>query len=204
MDINSIIKEVQNTNWQKSDDFKIIITTSNEKLSVQKVLGVKDVDALWAKSVISFETPTISAPASEHYLGGEWRIQTGRPEVFKFGMKFRDFDSGDLRRYFATLFTYNQYNYVEDSYIQIKVTNTADDIVIFKSDEVLIENVSAGNFDSQNSSISEFSVQFTSPTYTDDFLERMGSKEYIEKFQEDPALAAKRQEIIDAVGEWKI
>ena len=39
--------------------------------------------------------------------------------------------------------------------------------------------------DTQNSTISEFSVQFLSPTYSDNFLKKMGGRDYITKFKDD-------------------
>jgi len=203
MNINKIIEETKKTNWQRSDDFSVTIFPRNEKLHADKILANQDKDTLWEKSVISVEIPPISLVMIDKYLGGEFRISTSKPELFRFSIRFRDMEHGDLRRYFGTLSAFGLFNYVQESYIKIKITNKNDSATIFESEECLIELVSVVNLDSAANSIAEFSVQFVSPIYSDQFLNKLGSAKYIEKFQEDPALAARRKQIIEAVSKWK-
>jgi len=180
MGINNLFQEIQNTNWNLTDDFKVYINTANEKLSVDNIL--ENTNMIWEKSVISIDIPPLSAPPMEQYLGGEWRIGSTKPEIFRFSMRFRDFNNGELKRYFETLFAYSLYNYPKDSFINIKVTNNSGDVLIFSSERILIEQVSETQYTSGDSNISEFSIQFRTPIYSDAFINGLGSKEYSRKF----------------------
>ncbi|MCD6370815.1 MAG: hypothetical protein J7L63_04930 [Thermoplasmata archaeon] len=182
--INDIISNVQSTRWQKADDFQVEIAPTNkvDKLGVKNILGI-DAAGLWDKCVISFNTPEITNQPLEQYLGGEFRVTLSKPQAFRFSMRFRDFDAGELRRYFHTLMAYSFYNYPADSHITVKIRSTDNEVVIFESSTITIENVSSIEFDSQGNAIQEFSVAFVSPKYSDSFLVDLGGKEYIEKFQ---------------------
>jgi hypothetical protein len=180
--INTLIKDIQNTKWNITDDFKVHINHKNDKLEVTKILDNVRADTIWNKSVLTVDIPPISSPMMEHYLGGEWRIGVSKPEVFRFSMRFRDFDNGNLRRYFETVWTYSLYNYPEDSYLNLKITNRADNIELFSSEKILIENVSETQYDTQNPGVSEFTVSFRSPIYSDHFIKELGNRSYSRKF----------------------
>ena len=180
--IEDIVANVRATAWQRTDNFDVSIESKQQYLDVENIIKGEKKSIIWHKSIVSMSLPGISTPANEKFLGGEWVIGTQKPEVFRWSIRFRDFNGGDLRRWFMTQQVFMQYNYVEDSYITFKVQTRDSETTIFESEKVLIESVSEASFENGANAISEFSVEFKSPTYSDELLKDFGSKEYIDKF----------------------
>jgi len=173
MGISKIAQNVINTPWTLTDDFQFIITNNAYPLQISGAETVKDV---FDKSIKSVDLPQMGSDTQHVMMGGEWRIYNSKHQPFTFSVVFRDFSGLSLRSYFVGLWIAAQRDYFDEakSTINISVGGRS----VFKSEHCLISSVSQVQFDNENSSIAEFSVEFASPYFSNDKIAMFGTYKF--------------------------
>ena len=184
--INDVSQKILTKNWDFTDDFKFIYF-NNFALSYftneDSNITLLDIARMFEESVISVEQPILSSQERDTTLGGRKFTNVKQYELFRFVVKFRDFEGGTLRRFFTKLWIAQQYKYPEEieSHIQINING----VVLFSSTKCLISQISSQTFDNTNTGISEFDVTFVTPEFSDAEIKDFGtSSEYAKNMEE--------------------
>jgi hypothetical protein len=167
---NNIVSSIVNTQWDFSDDFKATITI-NPKYVQDFNLSEEVIE----KSIVSIEIPTLSSQEIDNIVAGTRRVNVRMQELFRFNIRFRDFNNGILRRIFSILFAAQQFEYFNDIAIGIKIEyNNPKKDIIFQSEKCLITQISPITYNNDGN-IVEFDVNFVSPSFTNTNLVNFGS-----------------------------
>ena len=117
-------------------------------------------------NVISVDTPQFSNQSIEVFQGDRWRIHSGRDELYRFSITFRDQDQMKYYRKFVMAYFFQQKSYFDDCKMTVTLFKDADhwnekQDAMFKFQNVMIDSVSQLQFNtSTEAQIAEFSVQF--------------------------------------------
>ncbi len=174
MGITRIMKNAIQANWAIVDDFQTIyihrtrpLTTPNNGMTPQDILDI---------AIINIDLPQLASDAETVMQGGEWRIYNAKFQPFSFSITFRDFGGLDLRNYFSAVWMDAQRGYYDEvkSIVKISVADT----IVFESEDCLITSVSQVQLSNDNTQIAEFTVEFTSPYYSNTQIKDFGSDSY--------------------------
>jgi len=171
MGINNIMKNALNTNWTWTDDFSFFFTNREVQFPSMK-LSQEDI---WDIAVINIDLPQVSAGVNSVVIGQEYRFWIPLHDVFTFTITFRDFEEMKLKEYFTEIWVKQQSKYYDD--IKSTVQIIAGEGIMFKSDDVLITNISQTQLDNTNTQIAEFSVEFVSKTLTNNITKEFSGWE---------------------------
>ena len=172
--INRIMRNALSTKWTKTDDFSFLFYNRFRPLTVKNSgMSIGDV---FDMCVINVDLPQLGSSAESVIIGGEYRIYNAKFEPFTFSVTFRDFGSLDLRTYFSAVWMDAQRGYFDDVKSHIKISTQNN--VVFESRDCLITGVSQVQMDNSNSQVAEFTVEFSSPYYSDSQIKDFGSDEY--------------------------
>lgn len=172
--INKIMRNALSTNWTKTDDFSFLFYNKFRPLTVKATgMGVGDI---FDMCTINVDLPQLGSQAETVMVGGEYRIYNAKFEPFSFSCTFRDFGSLDLRNYFSAVWMDAQRGYFDDIKSHIKIATKGK--IIFESRDCLITSVSQVQMDNANSQIAEFTVEFSSPYYSNHQIKDFGSDAY--------------------------
>ncbi len=168
------MKNALRTNWTLTDDFSFIftnnkrpLTTSGSDMSVQDILDM---------SVINIDLPQLGSDVETVMQAGEWRIYNAKFQPFTFSATFRDFGSLDLRNYFSIVWMDAQRGYFDKVKSTVKISVNGG--IVFETEDCLITSVSQVQLDNSNSQIAEFTVEFSTPYYSNSQIKNFGSDEY--------------------------
>jgi len=169
MAIHEIMTNALRADWCITDDFSIYIF--NKYLEIDGIQGFTAQQIL-DMCVKSVDTPQISSDVTPTLVAGTWRIHSAKFQVFTFSVVFRDLAGLRLKERFTEVWHLQQREYFDDikSEVELKVNHH----VVFASDNLLISSVSQSQFDNANSQASEFTVEFVSPTFTNNTLNNFG------------------------------
>ena len=167
------MKNALRTNWTMTDDFQFTMQNKNRPLTVSGGMGVQDV---YDMAVLNVDLPQLGSDVESVMQAGEWRIYNAKFQPFNFSITFRDFGGLDLRNYYSAVWMDSQRGYYDD--IKSKVTISVAGKIAFESEDCLITSVSQVQLDNSNSQITEFTVEFTSPYYTNWQIKNFGSDSY--------------------------
>jgi len=188
MSVSQIMTSMKNTNWTLTDDFSLLVIPSNPDFAIEKVIQDLPADptTFFKSTVVSVEIPAVTPNTQiEHYVGGEYIVQNSIPQVFRFTARFRDINNGELRRWFELLFAHSQFSFGEECYLNVIVMDNKFNKMIFNSSKVLIDNVSAVTYDTNNTNVLEFDISFKTAYLTDDYLTDFGSMMYIANWPQE-------------------
>ena len=160
MSVIRIMEAALNTNFQFTDDFTFFV--HNNKHSFDDIASNMTTGDLFDVCVISVNTPQISSAINPILLGGAYRIFSSLFQPFTFSIVVRDLEGLGIKEHFTKIWMDQQKEYFDD--IKSSVNITVKGKKIFGSDNCLISSVSQSDFDNNNSQISEFTVEFMSPT----------------------------------------
>jgi len=179
-DQSSIVKIMRNAfkvNWTTVDDFEFIFYNRNRPFTINtSTMNDKD---LFDVAIINIDLPQMGSSIESVMQAGEWRVYNAKFEPFSFTITFRDFASLDLRNYFSQVWMDAQRGYFDDvkSTVEIRVKGKT----VFKSDDCLISAVSQVQLTNNENQIAEFSVEFTSPYFSNDDVTKFGSDTFTNK-----------------------
>ena len=173
MGISKIAQNVINTPWTLTDDFQFVITNKSYPLQVSGPETIKDI---FDKCLKSVDLPQMGADTQNVMMGGEWRIYNSKHQPFSFSVTFRDFSGLSLRSYFVGLWIAAQRDYFDEAKSSINISVLGRSV--FQSDDCLISSVSQVQFDNENSSIAEFTVEFSSPYFSNDKIAKFGTYKF--------------------------
>ena len=172
--INKIMRNALSTKWTKVDDFSFLFYNKFRPLTV-KATGMS-VGDIFDMCTMNIDLPQLGSSAETVMIGGEYRIYNAKFEPFTFSITFRDFGSLDLRNYFSAVWMDAQRGYFDDIRSHIKISTQGKPI--FESRDCLITAVSQVQMDNANSQIAEFTVEFSSPYYSNSQIKDFGSDAY--------------------------
>ena len=173
MGINKIMRNALNTNWTRTDDFMFQFSNAE---SVNVSGGNMTMDDVFNMCIINIDLPQLGSEASSVMQAGEWRIYNAKFQPFSFSVTFRDFGSLDLRNYFSKIWMNAQRGYYDDVKSTISISMNGKNV--FKSSDCLITGVSQVQLDNNNAAVAEFTVEFSTPYYSNDTIDRFGSEAY--------------------------
>lgn len=174
MGINAVMKNALRTNWTKTDDF--MFTFSNNKRPLQVEGSNMTIQDVLDMCVINIDLPQLGSDVESVMQAGEWRIYNTKFQPFTFSITFRDFGALSLRNYFSAVWMDAQRGYFDDTKSTIKISVGGK--IAFESEECLITAVSQVQLDNSNSQIAEFTVEFSSPYYSNSEIKNFGSEAY--------------------------
>ena len=172
--INKIMRSALSTKWTKIDDFSFLFFNKFRPLTVKS--GGMSVGDVFDMCTINIDLPQLGSSAETVMIGGEWRIYNAKFEPFSFSVTFRDFGSLDLRNYFSAVWMDAQRGYFDDVKSHIKISTQGK--IVFESRDCLITAVSQVQMDNANSQVAEFTVEFSSPYYSNSQIKDFGSDAY--------------------------
>ncbi len=178
IDIYETMLAAATTNWTRVDDFNFTLNNQTRDLSG---IATTSVDELFARCVVNTNLPQMGSAANNVLIGGEYRIYNAKFEPFTFDVTFRDFEVMTLRNYFMTIWMDAQRGYYDD--VKSTVTISANDSdgnskKLFFSEDCLITSVSQVQMDNGNNQIAEFTVEMSSPYYSNEEITKFGSNEW--------------------------
>jgi len=172
--INKIMRNALGTNWTKTDDFSFLFYNKFRPLTV-KAAGMS-VGDVYDICTMNIDLPQLGSTAETVMIGGEYRIYNAKFEPFTFSVTFRDFGSLDLRNYYSAVWMDAQRGYFDDIRSHVKIA--AQGKIVFESRDCLITSVSQVQMDNSNSQVAEFTVEFSSPYYSNHSIKDFGSDSY--------------------------
>lgn len=184
MAVSDILINASRTDWTLTQDFTFWYGQNSKFTKYDIGTFIKSDEApldIWKKCTMSVEVPQLTSSEMDTVLGGERRANIRMQELFRFTAKFRDFDGLSLRQYFNALWTATHYEY-PDTIAGTVVILDSHGKVVFKSSNVVINSVSAIQYDNSSNQIAEFDVQFLSPTYSDSTINNFGKSDYVDNF----------------------
>ncbi len=177
MGINSIMTNALNTKRTLTDDFKFTFSAKGRKFSTpESGLSAQDI---FDMSVISVNLPQVESSSQSIMQGGEYRVYNAVFRPFSLSVTFRDFGSMDIRNYFVTLWMDSQRGYFDD--VVGTVTIHAGGKIVFHSAHCLLTSVGQVQFDNKSTQPAEFTIELTSPYYTDWQTTKFGSDQWRSK-----------------------
>ena len=169
MGIHTIMSNALHADWNRTDDFQF--TFSNKAIPLAAMGNLQPQDLLDV-CTISVATPQLSADITPTMIGGGYRLHQTKFQPFTFSAVFRDLNGMELKSYFTKIWLGQQGQYFDDIKSEIKVSVGGK--ILFESSECLISSVSQSDFDNNNSQVSEFTVEFLSPFFSDGFIKEFG------------------------------
>ena len=194
--LSDILHNASVTDWTLTQDFSFhyVQNAKLTKFNIFTFVPVRETAIdIYAKSTISVEVPQLTASEMDTVLGGERRVNIRMQELFRFSVKFRDFNGLSLRKYFENIWISTQYEYPEEVNGTVYIYDKSGTLV-FSSSNVVINSVSAIQFDNNSNQIAEFDVQFLSPTYSDSKVNDFGKSDYVDRYVRAEDLVDMKQE----------
>ena len=168
MGIHSMLQNALNTKWIITDDFQF--TFANPSVTISGSLSPQDI---WDISVINIDLPQVSANVNDFVVGGSRKLATSRFEKFTLSVTFRDIQDVKLKEYFTKIWMMQQTRYPDEIYSTITVSS--HETIMFHSNKCLIDTVSQSQLDNGNNQILEFTVQFSSPIFSNSSVADFGA-----------------------------
>ena len=172
MGINKIMTNALKTRFAMTDDFQF--TFSNQKFPLKTNTQMTPQDILDI-CIMNIDLPQLSADVQSILMGGEYRVVSSKFQPFTIALGFRDIYGLDLRNYFINIWAASQTMYFDEIKSGIKISSGKTSI--FESNDCLITSVSQVQLDNSNSQIVEFTVEFTTPYFTNANIKDFGKNE---------------------------
>lgn len=163
---NSVVN-IMKSKWSYSNTYTVEINFS-EKMKTK----IKWNDDTYGKNIndyiVSVNTPDFSNTPIEIYVGGQYRIQNGKNELYRFSITFRDLDQMTLYRKFLTAYRTQKHWYFDDGKMSVNLIKDRDyykenDRQLLFLGDCFIEGVSNLDINNNNESqVAEFTVKFKS------------------------------------------
>jgi len=157
--------------WCYTDDFQLYIYNKKVAMNINNMQP----QAILDMCTILVDTPQLSSDVTSTLVSNTWRIHNSNFQPFSFSVTFRDVGGLGLKNYFTEIWVLQQTEYFND--IKTEVSLIAGGKGIFDTSDCLISNISQSQFDNGNNQISEFTVEFTSPTISNKAVNNFGKYE---------------------------
>jgi len=190
------MKNALGTKFTLTDDFQMSFTNNKRPLSAEgSGLGPQDILDL---TCMSIQLPQLGSAVESVMMAGEWRVYNAKFQPFSFSITFRDFGSLDLRNYFSAVWMDAQRGYYDDVKSNIRVS--INNLIVFESADCLITSVSQVDLNNASSQIAEFTVEFSSPYYSNHQIKEFGSDSYRNENNKTGNVNGAGQAITDLTG----
>jgi len=170
MKVEDIVQNIYNANWVLSDEFEIEIDNPGE---------IKQ--EVWNMCVVSFSMPELSSAVGSSVLGGIRKLTSRMYDTFIINITFRDIGHTKLRKYFERKFALQQKMYYDQISTKIglfHIDSSEGSRRKLFSAEALITNISGLTFNNAESNIQEFTVSFSTGSFSTDELLNFGTSEF--------------------------
>ena len=164
------------TRFNLTDDFDTRFTNSKHSLNdlnKESLPGMSSQEILDV-CVMNIDLPQFSGDIDAVLHAGEYRLNAKKFQPFTISVTFRDVLGLKLRDYFIKIWADTQREYFDS--IKSKLEVYTQGKLIFESDMCLIASVSQVQFDNSNAQISEFTVEFQTPYYTNSDMKNFGKR----------------------------
>lgn len=121
-------------------------------------------------NIVSIDTPQFSNQSIEVYVGDRWKMHSGRDELYRFSITFRDQDQLKYYKKFLTAYFLQKRHYFDDVKMNVTLFKDPDywgekEKKLFEFENVMIDSVSQLQFNNTTETqIAEFTVQFKCAT----------------------------------------
>ena len=169
MGIHKIMTNALRAEWALTDDFQIYLF--NKHLNIDGIQGFTSQDIL-DMCVINVDIPTMQAEVPNTLVAGAWRVHAAKFQPFTLSVTFRDLSGLRIRERFTEVWMAQQRQYFDDIKSEIRISINQSDV--FSSDNLLITSVSQSQLDNNNTQAVEFTVEFVSPTFSNQIVKDFG------------------------------
>lgn len=176
MSINNVMMNAMQTQWNLTDDFDFRITNLKHNLGHLSSLVSLAPQEVLDMCTMNIDLPQLSGDIDAVLHAGEYRLNAKQFQPFTVSITFRDVLGLKLREYFTKIWMDQQKEYFDRIKSKIEVYTQGN--LIFESDMCLIASVSQVQFDNANAQISEFTVEFQTPYYTNSSMQDFGKRNY--------------------------
>lgn len=172
-DFAKSVTSILNTKWSYSNTYTVQLHFAQKMAS--KIGWDEGTHGKYINEhIVSVNTPDFSNSPIEIYTGGQFRIQNGKDELYRFSITFKDSDLMTLYRKFLIAYRRTKYWYFDDCAMSVTLTKNKDyygesDKKLMVLGGCLIEGVSNLDINNNNEAqVAEFTVKFksTSPDIT--------------------------------------
>ena len=164
MDLAKGLLKAYETRWSNINSFRVHIRFSPSIKN--KIKWTNQDEENIALNIISIDTPQFQHQPIEIFIADSWKMHTGRDELFRFSLTFRDQDQMSYYTKFVMAYMYQKGDYFDNVKMSISLFKDADYLnesekKLFELDNTLIESISQLQFNNTTESqIAEFTVQF--------------------------------------------
>lgn len=164
MELADALMKAYETKWSYINTFSVQIQFAQKIASF--ISWEKEDEESININVVSVDTPQFSNQSIEIFQGDRWRIHSGRDELYRFSITFRDQDQMLYYKKFLTAYFFQQRHYFDDCKMSISLFKDADHKIeisksLFHFKDVMIDSISQLQFNNTTEAqIAEFTVQF--------------------------------------------
>jgi hypothetical protein len=159
--VNDILTNISNAQWTFTDDYSFFFKSPLKDLP--NIQGFTPQE-IWDMCTINIDTPQSGAQSIGSLLALEHKFWVPMYSSVSLTVTFKDFKDSELKRYFMDVWYLQQKKYYNDMVATVDISDGCG-TSIFRSEKILIDNVSQTQFDNANSQIMEFSVSFSTGDY---------------------------------------
>ena len=164
MDLAKGLIKAYETKWSFINSFRTHIQFSP---MVKRRIGWTNADEENINlNIISIDTPQFTNQSIEVFVGNRWKIHSGRDELYRFSITFRDQDQLKYYKKFTTAYLLQKDNYFDDVKMTVSLYKDPDywgerEKKLYEFENVMIDSISQLQFSNQTETqIAEFTVQF--------------------------------------------
>ncbi len=174
MGINQIMNNALKTKWNLTDDFDFRFTNPKYTLAgISADNGISPQEIL-DMCCMNIDLPQLSGDIDAVLHAGEYRLNAKKFQAFTVSVTFRDVLGLKLRDHFLKIWSDTQTEYFDSIKSKLEVYTQGN--LIFESDMCLIASVSQVQLDNSNTQVSEFTVEFHTPYYTNSDMKDFGKR----------------------------
>lgn len=163
MDLASAVSKAYETKWSYVSNFRVQFVFPSD---IDNLINWNSNSSNYDLFVKDFSTPQFSFSPIEIYMANTWRFHTGRNEIYRFSMTFRDYNQMELYQKLLFVFFQSQQMYFNSCAFTVKLFKDADYLgesekTLFEFQNCMIDAISQVQFSNETEAqIAEFSVDF--------------------------------------------
>jgi hypothetical protein len=168
MDLAKGLLKAYETKWSYVNSFRTHIQFAGP---IKRAIGWTNADEENINlNIVSIDTPQFSNQSIEVFVADRWKVHSGRDELYRFSITFRDQDQMKYYKKFVTAYFLQKRDYFDNVKMNISLYKDADywgekEKKLYEFENTMIESVSQLQFSNNTEAqIAEFTVQFKCTT----------------------------------------
>jgi hypothetical protein len=168
------MEKIQSITWGNNADLELFLWNNKFSGKMESVFKIKPEDINYY--IVSASVSSLSSNEVDNVIARTRRLNVQMQEQFRFSLRFRDNEMGSLRKFFTAIFAMQQHSYFDDIKTTVIIMRKIEDTTnpLFHTDSALITQISEVTLNHNENSITEFDVQFVSPSYGDNIIYDFG------------------------------